>query len=90
MGKQVNNLIWYNNGKIELDENVTTEDFSVVRQEGNRLDAVISVGYRVSSYKATKFRQWSTSVLKKYNSQSCKIAIAGAGYLELSNDKVKR
>lgn len=60
----------------ELDENVTTEDFSVVRQEGNRkvkrtikhynLDTVISVGYRVSSYKATKFRQRATSVLKEY------------------------
>jgi len=51
-------------------------DFSVVCQEGSRkvkriikhynLDAVISIGYRVSSYKAIKFRQWSTSVLKKY------------------------
>ncbi len=60
----------------ELDENSTTEDFSVVRQEGKRkvkrtlkhysLDAIISVGYRVSSYKATKFRQWATSVLKEY------------------------
>ena len=60
----------------ELDENATTEDFSVVRQEGSRkvkrtikhynLDTVISVGYRVSSYKATKFRQWATSVLKEY------------------------
>ena len=49
----------------ELDEKSTTEDFSVVRQEGN-LDTVISVGYRVSSYKATKFRQWATSVLKEY------------------------
>lgn len=60
----------------ELDENTTTEDFSVVRHEGNRkvkrvlkhynLDAIISVGYRVSSQKATKFRQWATSVLKSY------------------------
>ncbi len=60
----------------ELAENETTEDFSVVRQEGSRkvkrtikhynLDTVISVGYRVSSYKATKFRQWATSVLKEY------------------------
>ncbi len=60
----------------ELDENATAEDFSVVRQEGNRkvkrtikhysLDAIICVGYRVSSYKATKFRQWATSVLKGY------------------------
>jgi hypothetical protein len=30
------------------------------------LDAIISVGYRVSSLKATKFRQWATSVLKNY------------------------
>jgi len=60
----------------ELDEKRTTEDFSVVRQEGKRkvkrtikhynLDSVISIGYRVSSYKATKFRQWATSVLKEY------------------------
>jgi len=60
----------------ELNENSTTEDFSVVRQEGNRsvkrnikhynLDAIISVGYRISSLKATKFRQWATSVLKNY------------------------
>ena len=60
----------------ELDENRTTEDFSVVRQEGKRkvkrtikhynLDSVISIGYRVNSYKATKFRQWATSVLREY------------------------
>lgn len=57
----------------ELDENATAEDFSVVRQEGHRkvkrtikhynLDAVISVGYRVSSYKATRFRQWATGLM---------------------------
>jgi hypothetical protein len=60
----------------ELAETSTVEDFSVVRQEGGRsvkrnikhynLDAIISVGYRVSSLKATKFRQWATSVLKNY------------------------
>ena len=60
----------------ELDENSTTEFFSVVRKEGNRLvkrelkhynlDVIICVGYRVSSLKATKFRQWATSVLKNY------------------------
>jgi len=60
----------------ELDESSTTEDFSVVRQEGKRrvkrsikhynLDAIILVGYRVNSRKATKFRQWATSVLKEY------------------------
>ena len=30
------------------------------------LDAIISVGYRVNSKKATRFRQWATSVLKEY------------------------
>ena len=60
----------------ELDEDATTEDFSVVQKEGNRdvkrkikhynLDAIISVGYRVNSSKATRFRQWATKVLKSY------------------------
>lgn len=60
----------------ELDEKSTVKDFSVVQQEGNRkvkrnikhynLDAIISVGYRISSAKATKFRQWATSILKNY------------------------
>ncbi|MGP5018422.1 RhuM family protein [Vreelandella alkaliphila] len=60
----------------ELQEALTTEDFSVVRQEGKRqvrrlikhynLDAVISVGYRVSSKRATQFRQWATRVLKEH------------------------
>jgi len=60
----------------ELIEEATTEDFSVVRQEGKRqvrrklkhynLDAIISVGYRVSSKRATQFRQWATHVLKQH------------------------
>ncbi|MBN2964212.1 virulence RhuM family protein [Sulfurospirillum sp. T05] len=60
----------------ELDEIVTTEDFSVVRQEGARkvkrtikhynLDAIISVGYRVSSHKATRFRQWATDSMLNF------------------------
>jgi hypothetical protein len=60
----------------ELDEAATTEDFSVVRQEGARqvkrqvkhynLDAVISVGYRVNSGRVTQFRQWATCVLKQH------------------------
>ena len=63
----------------ELQEMATTEDFSVVRQEGSRqvqrklrhynLDAVISVGYRVSSTRATKFRQWATGVLREHLTQ---------------------
>lgn len=60
----------------ELDPSSTTEKISVVRKEGNRnvkraidfynLDAIISVGYRVNSKQATKFRIWATSVLKEY------------------------
>ena len=60
----------------ELDEGATTKDFLVVRQEGKRqvrrnlkhynLDAIISVGYRVSSSRATQFRIWATSTLKQH------------------------
>lgn len=60
----------------ELPEQATTKDFLVVRQEGSRqvrrnikhynLDAIISVGYRVSSKRATQFRQWATRVLKDH------------------------
>lgn len=60
----------------ELDRNSTTEKISVVRKEGSRnvnrelefynLDAIIAVGYRVNSIKATKFRIWATKILKDY------------------------
>lgn len=60
----------------ELDKRLTTEVFSVVKKEGNRsvnielefynLDAIIAVGYRVNSKKATKFRIWATKILKDY------------------------
>tara|TARA_R110002072_G_scaffold284396_5_gene448765 strand:- start:106331 stop:107329 length:999 start_codon:yes stop_codon:yes gene_type:complete len=63
----------------ELDELATTEDSSVVRQEGNRqvsrrikhynLDAIISVGYRVSSLRAVRFRQWATRILREHLTQ---------------------
>jgi hypothetical protein len=60
----------------ELDENSTSELFSVVQQEGNRkvkrnikfynLDAILSVGYRVNSKRGTQFRQWASQRLKDY------------------------
>ena len=60
----------------ELTPEATTEKISVVRQEGSRqvrrtlehynLDAIIAVGYRVNSKKATRFRQWATKTLKEY------------------------
>ncbi|MEX2476029.1 RhuM family protein [Marinobacter sp.] len=63
----------------ELDESATTEDSSVVRQEGRRqvtrsikqynLDAIVSVGYRVNSNRATRFRQWATRILREHLTQ---------------------
>lgn len=60
----------------ELDEAATAEESSVVQTEGSRqvrrpaklynLDAIISVGYRVNSHRATRFRIWATGVLKEY------------------------
>ena len=72
VGLHLKNL--YAEGEIALE--ATTEEISVVRFEGNRrvtrrimhynLDAILSVGYRVSSKNATKFRQWANSVLKEH------------------------
>ena len=57
----------------ELDENSVVEDFSVTASDGKNyktkhynLDAIISVGYRVNSKRATQFRQWATNVLRNY------------------------
>jgi hypothetical protein len=63
-------------GEGELDEKSTCQYFRQVRQEGNRtvsrelpfynLDMIISLGYRVKSSIATKFRRWATERLKEY------------------------
>lgn len=60
----------------ELDEAATAKEYLVVRTEGARtvrrtikhydLDAIIAVGYRVSSKRATAFRQWATGVLRDF------------------------
>ena len=60
----------------ELEENRTIKDFLIVQKEGSRevkrkqvfynLDAIISVGYRIKSNVATKFRQWATGQLREY------------------------
>jgi len=62
--------------EAELDEVATTEESSVVQQEGKRrvrrrmrfynLDAIISVGYRVNSKRGTQFRIWATSILRDH------------------------
>jgi len=60
----------------EIQEETTIRKFRIVQLEGSRevsrevefynLDAIISVGYRVNSVRATQFRQWATQVLKEY------------------------
>jgi len=60
----------------ELDEKSTTEEFSVVQNEGARkvkraltyysLEAIISVGYRINTARGAQFRAWATERLKSY------------------------
>ena len=60
----------------ELEEEATIGKFPIVQTEGKRevkrevnvynLDAILSVGYRVNSSKATQFRIWATKILKEY------------------------
>lgn len=71
----------YNDG--ELQKEGTCSKMEQVQKEGNRnvkrniefynLDAIIAVGYRVNSKKATKFRIWATEILKDYIIKGFKI-----------------
>lgn len=61
----------------ELDKNSVTEKISATASDGKKyltqfynLDAIISVGYRVNSRKATNFRIWATGILKEYMTKS--------------------
>ncbi|MFI3215064.1 MAG: virulence RhuM family protein [Eubacteriales bacterium] len=72
VNKHLQNI--YEDGELETIS--TISKMEIVQQEGSRqvtrkvdfynLDAIISVGYRVNSRKATNFRIWATSVLKEY------------------------
>lgn len=63
----------------ELDKSSTYSKMELVQKEGNRsvkrnvefynLDAIISVGYRVNSLRATQFRRWATNILKTFTIQ---------------------
>jgi len=63
----------------ELEEKPTIRNFRIVQKEGHRevtrnidhynLDMIISVGYRVNSKTATKFRKWATTTLKQHITQ---------------------
>ena len=63
----------------ELDEKVVVAEFTTTTQHGAmsgktqsrdtkfyNLDAIISVGYRINSHRATQFRIWATNILKDY------------------------
>lgn len=57
----------------ELEEKSVAEEFSVTASDGKEyrtkhynLDAIIAIGYRVNSIRATQFRQWATRVLKEF------------------------
>lgn len=70
--KHINNI--YN--EQELDKNSTCSVLEQVQKEGNRnvtrkkeyynLDMIISVGFRVNSKKAIKFRTWANKIIKEY------------------------
>ena len=72
ISKHLSNI--YTDGELLKDS--TISKMEIVQQEGTRhvkreqnfynLDAIISVGYRVNSRKATQFRIWATSILKEY------------------------
>ncbi len=72
ISKHLSNI--FSEGELQLD--ATISKMEIVQQEGNRnvkrlvdfynLDAIISVGYRVNSRKATNFRIWATGILKEY------------------------
>ncbi len=57
----------------ELSENSVVEDYSITAEDGKsyktkhyNFDAVIAVGYRINSIKATQFRIWATKIIKEY------------------------
>ena len=72
ISKHLSNI--FAEGELQVD--ATVSKMEIVQQEGNRnvkritdfynLDAIISVGYRVNSKRATNFRIWATGVLKEY------------------------
>ena len=72
INKHLNNI--YNDGELSKDSTISISE--IVQKEGNRdilrniafynLDAIISVGYRVNSSRATQFRIWATNTLKEF------------------------
>ncbi len=87
IGLHIKNIL--NDGELNIS---TTEEFSVVRKEGNRnvkrtiknynLDMILSVGYRVNSKRGIQFRKWTSSVLKEYMITGYAINKKRMNYLE--------
>lgn len=69
ISKHLNNI--FEIGELEEDRVVsiletTASDGKIYRTQHYNLDAIISIGYRVNSKKATQFRRWATDVLSQY------------------------
>ena len=69
ISKQLNNI--FNDGELIKDSvvskmEITASDNKVYNTDIYNLDAIIAVGYRINSKKATEFRIWATKVLKEY------------------------
>ena len=92
IGKHIANV--FSDGELEKFSVVanfatTASDGKIYNVEYYNLDVIISVGYRVKSQKGVKFRQWATSVLKRYISDGYVInseKITNQRFKELEND----
>ena len=72
----------------ELEEKTTVKDFLTVQNEGSRsvqrtlkfynLDAIIALGYRVNSKRATQFRIWATHIYSKSSSKKASCSMMSA------------
>lgn len=91
--------------EAELNEDSTIRNFRIVQMEGNRrvtrdivhynLDMVISVGYRVNSYRGTQFRIWATQMLtefirKGFVMDDDRLAHGGSNYFDELQERIRR
>jgi len=87
----------YDQGEIARE--ATIRKFRIVQTEGDRevtrepdhynLDAIISVGYRVNSVRATQFRQWATSVLRDCSAPTVRLIAAQGNALGYNHPRTQ-